>query len=61
MYSQITGLSNNASPSSVTKVGIFDSGLFDTRSGGDTHGSVPTMVIWPSIPQAMAQAITLRA
>ena len=37
-YSQITGLSNSASPSSVTRHGTFDSGLSASSSGGDACG-----------------------
>ena len=59
-YSQITGLSNSATPSSVTSAGTFDNGLMATNAGGDALASVVTSSIWPSMPRVMAQARTLR-
>ena len=59
-YSQITGLSNSATPSSVTSAGTFDSGLIATNSGGEALALVGTSSIRPSISRVMAQARTLR-
>ena len=59
-YSQITGLSNSASPSSVTRQGTRDSGLSATSASGEAWASVATRVIWPSRPCMIAQAMTLR-
>ena len=59
-YSQITGLSNSASPSSVTRHGTLDSGLAASRSGGEAWGLMVTRSICPSMPRAIAQASTLR-
>jgi len=56
----MTGLSNNANPSWVTRHGTLDSGLTASRSGGDSCGLVLIRVIWSKVPQAMAQAMTLR-
>ena len=58
--SQITGLSNSASPSTVTRQGTLDSGLAASRPAGDWCGLAGTRVICWSIPRAIAQAITLR-
>ena len=59
-YSQITGLSNNASPSSVTSAGTLDSGLIATNSGRDALASVVTNSICLSISRVIAQARTFR-
>ena len=58
MYSQITGLSYSAMPPSPTSDGTLDSGLMTSRAGS----VVPILAfsICPSMPRAMAQAITLR-
>ena len=59
-YSQMTGLSNSARPSSVTRHGTRDSGFAASRSGGEACGLVSMRVIWSETPQAKAQAMTLR-
>ena len=59
-YSQITGLSNSATPSSVTSAGTLANGLIATNSGRDALASVGTSSIRASIPRVMAQARTLR-
>ena len=59
-YSQITGLSNTATPSSVTRHGTFDSGFIATSSAGEAWGLDGTFVIRLSAPVAIATAITFR-
>ena len=59
-YSQITGLSNNASPSTVIKAGTFDSGLAASNAGSEAWALVVTRSIWLSISRVIAQAMTLR-
>ena len=57
-YSQITGLSYSTMPSSVTRVGIFESGLLAASTG-----SVVPMLqssTWLSMPRRMAQASAFR-
>ncbi len=56
----MTGLSNSATPSSVTSAGTFDNGLIATNSGSEAFASVATSSICPSISRMMAQARTLR-
>jgi hypothetical protein len=59
-YSQMTGLSNSARPSSAIRQGTLDSGLSRTRSAGKACGLHATASISPSRRRAMAQAITFR-
>ena len=57
----MTGLSNRATPSSVTRQGTFESGFCASSSAGETaRGWRATRSIWPSMPRAIAQAMTLR-
>ena len=59
-YSQITGLSKSAVPSSSISAGTLDSGFTPRSSGGDSCGLVATFSMRPSSPRAIAQAMTLR-
>ena len=57
-YSQITGLSYSAMPSSVMRVGTLDSGLCGARAGSVVP--IRQFSIRPSRPRATAQAETFR-
>ena len=56
----MTGLSNIATPSSVSRQGTLDSGLAAIRAGGDWVATVGISSICSATSRAMAQAITLR-